>query len=849
MVKVESKETLRLLTKRFMKMNRARNTIAVIAITLTSLLFTSLFMGSVSLILSRRATEIKQFMTSSHALAQDLSDEEAEKLLKTAEQDGQVERVGTGIFLGGVSDERFGFSAELRSADANLAESFNCPPTTGRLPEAENEIAVSSLVMDALGAECKLGEEITITWEVDPIQEKYQTDTFRVCGFWKGDKAVMAQMLWVSEEYAETHRYPVTEEELKNGIYNGGRDFCLWYKNLWKLTEKTETISRLAGFTQEGTGLQTNPAFDLMEEDAFSFSSVGIMILFVILAGYLIIYNIFNISVRTDIRAYGLLKNVGTTGKQLKKIVRMQAWRLSAIGIPIGLLAGYLAGVCMAPSLAADTEISAQAGQVSETVVSANPVIFLVAAVLTLLTVYLSSLQACKMVERVSPVEALRLADGEQTQRKMKKNTSVTWWGMAVQNMLRNRKKGFVVMLSIALSLVVVNCIVMLVQGYDFDAYKKIYLASDFQIDQMTGTYSTSNFQGVTPEIRQILDESPESEKTGYVYYSDEKHFMEPELLEVWKNQADKYEEHWSDYEKDLWNEAEKENTVNVHFLGISEAVFEKLEWKEEPCSWEEFKTGDYVIVDYGDKYAESPVSYYQPGDSFEMEYASGNVKKYEVLGEALMPYSLDYPFSDLIYITVIVPEEEYIARTGKDSAMYAAVDAKAGGDKELKKYIEENVLAENEMMNIFSVLDMKESFERYISKYYMIGSFLVIILGFIGIMNFFNTMTASVLSRKKEMALLEVVGMTKKQELNMLVAEGGIYLGGALVLAVLIIVFGAEKILSHTIGQAFFFRMHLTVLPCILLIPVLMILAYVIPKYQFKRMNEESVVDRIRGN
>ena len=62
MVKVENKETLRLLTKRFMKMNRARNIIAVIAIMLTSLLFTSLFVGSVSMILSKRATEIKQFM-------------------------------------------------------------------------------------------------------------------------------------------------------------------------------------------------------------------------------------------------------------------------------------------------------------------------------------------------------------------------------------------------------------------------------------------------------------------------------------------------------------------------------------------------------------------------------------------------------------------------------------------------------------------------------------------------------------------------------------------------------------------------------------------------------------------
>ena len=55
MVKVNNKDTLRLVTHRFMKMNRKRNTIAMIAIALTALLFTSLFTGSESLILSKRA--------------------------------------------------------------------------------------------------------------------------------------------------------------------------------------------------------------------------------------------------------------------------------------------------------------------------------------------------------------------------------------------------------------------------------------------------------------------------------------------------------------------------------------------------------------------------------------------------------------------------------------------------------------------------------------------------------------------------------------------------------------------------------------------------------------------------
>ena len=56
--------------------------------------------------------------------------------------------------------------------------------------------------------------------------------------------------------------------------------------------------------------MEINPAYNLFEEDSFSFTSLIVMVLFVILAGYLIIYNIFNISVKTDIRAYGLLKNV-----------------------------------------------------------------------------------------------------------------------------------------------------------------------------------------------------------------------------------------------------------------------------------------------------------------------------------------------------------------------------------------------------------------------------------------------------------------------------------------------------------------------------------------------------------
>ena len=94
-----------------------------------------------------------------------------------------------------------------------------------------------------------------------------------------------------------------------------------------------------------------------------------------------------------------------------------------------------------------------------------------------------------------------------------------------------------------------------------------------------------------------------------------------------------------------------------------------------------------------------------------------------------MMPYSLDYPYADSVYITVMVPEEEYITQTENQSAMYAAIDAKKGEDKQVKEYIDKNVLKENDMINVFFRYPILGS----LSDQMMIGSFLVVILAFIG--------------------------------------------------------------------------------------------------------------------
>ena len=54
-----------------------------------------------------------------------------------------------------------------------------------------------------------------------------------------------------------------------------------------------------------------------------------------------------HIAVTKDINFYGLMKTIGASPKQIKKIVKGQAFRLSIIGIPIGLILGFHSILCI----------------------------------------------------------------------------------------------------------------------------------------------------------------------------------------------------------------------------------------------------------------------------------------------------------------------------------------------------------------------------------------------------------------------------------------------------------------------------------------------------------------------
>ena len=86
--------------------------------------------------------------------------------------------------------------------------------------------------------------------------------------------------------------------------------------------------------------------------------SVGpavLFVLFIILSGYFLIYNVFYISVSSDIRWFGMMKTIGTTARQLKTVLMQQIRRLAVIGILIGIVLGYIVGNLIGPGVMAQT--------------------------------------------------------------------------------------------------------------------------------------------------------------------------------------------------------------------------------------------------------------------------------------------------------------------------------------------------------------------------------------------------------------------------------------------------------------------------------------------------------------
>lgn len=618
MIKVDNKKAIKKLANNSFKANKLRNIFAIAAIVLTTVMFTTLFTVGMSMKDSLEESTMRQTGGKAHGSFKYLTQEKYDRL-KSHKLSSNMEY---SIILGVAENEALRkHTSEIRFATDGQAEFQFAKPTKGNMPKKINEIALDTIVLDHLGLPYELGQEIELEYTLGGELVK---DKFILSGYWEGDKIIPASQIWISREYLDSK----LEDYVSAGVND--IDFGVNWAYIGNSGEADipAVLAIIGGLT------------------------------LIIFFGYLIIYSIFFISVSRDIRFYGLLKTIGTTSKQIGRIIRKQSLILSLIGIPIGLILGYIIGIVLTPMVLGRLNIAGE-------IFSANPIIFIGAAIFALVTVLISVRKPAKMAGKVSPIEALRNTEGKVgAKATAKKSQGGKLRKMAFANVFRSCKKTLLVTISLSLSLIILNCTYALVKGFDMDTYLSKKIVSDFVIADTNyfNVYTGYNGEDTLNEgfLRdlEVLDGVSE---IGNVRFVENMLKIDNNLKnnvdKILKNQPELY---MDGYDEQI--EAEITSGLTLPYTyGIDETIMKQLKVFEGEIDYEKLKSGKYIIVTpFNVESGEG--RFYNVGEKITIDYGNGNSEEYELMSIAAIPHNLSVRHGHLFDLDFYVSVEEFEA-------------------------------------------------------------------------------------------------------------------------------------------------------------------------------------------
>lgn len=834
MLKVNNKKTINKLSQSSFQVNKLRNFFAVAAIILTTVLFTGLFTIVCSLLDSMEESTMRQVGGNMHGSFKYLTQEQYD----TLRTHKSIKDISYSVVLGIAENEELAKRpAEIRYASsAGNASGLFSLPATGRLPQNKDEAATDTIILKHLGIPAELGQKITLEYTLSG--QKY-TDTFTLVGFWEGDKLMPASQIWLDKSYVEQQleNYVPSDENNLIGSLNADVNFA----NSVRIEDKLLKVIEDSGYTADEIDYGVNWAY-LGNSGSFDFTTAlgaVLVISMIIFCGYLIISNVFYISVSKDIHYYGLLKTIGTTGKQISFIIRRQALLLCLFGIPLGLICGFLAGAILTPAV-----LSIMNTNVIK--ISFSPVIFIASACFAIVTVVISVSKPSRIAARVNPIEALRSTDITQGSKKsVRKNIGVNIFRMASVNVSRNWKKAVLVTVSLSLSLIILNSAYSLANSFDMDEYLSFQIGNDFCIGDVSCFNVHIDYTDqdtLNSEFYEQLLSKQGIEAISSIYFSEPSietgtKFKDlPEKVEKAINLSDSWLANLTQY-------AERTN-LTAHIYGLDDDVFERLTVHEGEIDLEKLKTGNYVIAAPYD--SEVLINYYEIGDTVSLPAGEGT-KDYEVIAIASLPYNISIQHSHPITPEFFLPSGIFLENISDKAPMLITVDAQDSHEAELESFLAGYSANVDENLQYKSKASIAAEYENMQRTYKAIGIVLSSLVAFIGIMNFINTVITSILSRKKELAMLQSIGMTNRQTESMMIAEGLIY---TILTAVFVLTAGCVLgyfSISAITGGGFYLKTYFTVLPSLLCLPFLAFISILVPLISQRVIGRDSIVERLR--
>lgn len=474
------------LTKRSFAAGRLRNLIAAAAITLSASLFTSIISIGVGTMQSMTLMQQIQKLSRSDGDFRNMNKEQFE----TMRQADFIESAGLRMPVGFLTNASL-HNTEFDILDEVQADLTFCMPSHGNVPEKADEIVASDMALRDLGVEPQVGAEVII--EFTAHGREYSIP-MTVSGWYESLNDQLSVMWGASafvHEHPDIFAYTYPDDFELAGTY--------WSDILADSPIRLQEKMNALACSLEGTPEHENPAYLHAVMNNVTHQTIDLKILvmgaaFILLfifCGYLLIYNVFDIAVMQEIRRFGLYRTIGMSRRQVKKLMNRQTLWLSCAGIPLGLFIGFFIGKAALPDIM--NTFSTEYQNITADV-SPSPVIFLISAFLTALTIFLSTRKPVRIAADTPPIEAFRYTEGQSFKRTDRKSAAFSNISrLAWSNLGRSKRRSIFIILSLMLCVVLLNCVETAANSMDIEKQTAYMMRTDFAV---VNAVSTNNQKG-----------------------------------------------------------------------------------------------------------------------------------------------------------------------------------------------------------------------------------------------------------------------------------------------------------------------------------------------------------------
>ncbi|SNT18082.1 putative ABC transport system permease protein [Anaerovirgula multivorans] len=762
----------------------------------------------------------------------------------------------------------------IREYNEEGFENFPIELKEGRFPKKENEIAISEAIITSAKVNYKMGDVLTLDigqrYAKDEqgdnmilsqtsrlrksegiLQEeliKENTKTYTIVGVierptWEPTWSPGYTVLSYIDENIMSSQGKVNASVILNHIDSG-------------LFEHGKKLASENGIESVGFNYNLLTYYGVVANDRVRnmlFTLSAIIMVIIMIGSISLIYNAFAISVSERSRHLGMLSSVGATKKQKRNSVFFEGAVIGGISIPIGIIAG-LAGIGVTFMLI--NSMLKEALGVSESLrLVVLPATILVAMLVSIITILISTYIPAKRASNISAIDAIRqTADVKITEKEVKTSKLTRKiFGIEGELGLKNLKRNKARYRATVLSLIISMVLFLAVSYFTFSLEKSLLLSQDGVNYDITVYFYDKDREKQEDMIGKITSLDNISESNYIATLDAGTRIEEDAMADYLKGNHENILENGK-YPYHISLKALNDEALEAYAKEVG-VDFTKLSDTEKPSAividtikYEEAQTNKYV---------ETKAVKTKIGEKLDLEFYDSEFEQYmpiESVEIATLTDKVTMGISSVGFMgsfNMIVSEDVFNKFVEDNKNMIESTNTtlflKSNDPLSLQEDIEEIQKSyEQYGMSIYNVYMARQREEQMIVIMSIFTYAFILLITSICVANIFNTISTGIALRKREFAMLKSVGMTSKS-FNKMINYESIFYGIKALVYGLPISFAMMYLIYRTLMMKFRFGFEIPWVSVFIAIAAVFIIVGVAMLYSSKKVKKENIIDALK--